>query len=160
VDDTVAEGPWASGRRIMTPRQFVRCFVRQKDQMVHDYMSDTDGKETEVALRIAELRLPASKRKIVRALIDTLLTDAFYTVLFALEGEASLGGTQEMYSVRDESGKELAGGQLEGPAWELFQRARIRRMERAAAASRRRRASARGGKGRRRRRNNSGGTKL
>jgi hypothetical protein len=123
--------------------------VQEKDYMVHLYMSAQD---TAVASNIAKLGLPPAKRKVLRAVIDGILTDAFYTVLLALDGEASLGGTQMPYSLRDESGKELAGGDLEGPAWEQFHGPRSRRARRPSAESRRRKASAGGRSGGRRRR--------
>src|SRR5262245_7607717 len=101
----------------MTPAKFVDCFVREKDALVRSYMHDRD---TDVAAKIARLGLSPAKAKILQDVIDGVLTDAFYTVLLALDGEASLGGIQETYSLRDESGNELANGELEGPAWERF----------------------------------------
>jgi hypothetical protein len=102
----------------MTPKQFVACFAREKDDLVRLYMSrrsDDDG-----VPRVADLELPPAKAARCRAILDSLLTDAFYTVLLALDGAASLGGKQMPYSVRDEKGNELAGGELEGHAWEQF----------------------------------------
>jgi hypothetical protein len=101
----------------MTPAEFVECFVREKDALVRSYMRDRD---TDVATKIARLGLPPAKAKILQDVIDAVLTDAFYTVLLALDGEASLGGIQATYSLRDESGNELTNGELEGPAWDQF----------------------------------------
>jgi hypothetical protein len=53
--------------------------------------------------------------------LDGVLTDAFYTVLLALDGAASLGGRQVTYSLRDEGGREPTGsGEIEAAAWERF----------------------------------------
>jgi len=113
----------------MTPKEFVACFAREKDELVREYM---DGTESAGAALVAELKLPPAKAAKCRAILDSLLTDAFYTVLLALDGAASLGGKQMAYSVRDEKGKELAGGELEGHAWERFHgpAARPRRAQR------------------------------
>src|SRR5262245_11467919 len=101
----------------MTSEEFVDCFFREKNALVRSYLHDAN---TAVGARIDTLGLPPAKATILTDIIDAVLTDAFYTVLLALDGEASLGGVQETYSVRDESGMELAGGHLEGPAWERF----------------------------------------
>jgi hypothetical protein len=111
------------GARGMTPKQFVACFAREKDELVRLYM---DGRDAEGAALVAALELPPAKAAKCRAILDSLLTDAFYTVLLALDGAASLGGKQEAYSVRDEKGHELAGGELEGHAWERFHGAAAR----------------------------------
>ena len=52
--------------------------------------------------------------------MDGALTDMCYTILLGLDGEANIGGTQEMYKIYDESGSELTGGEIEAYAWEYF----------------------------------------
>jgi hypothetical protein len=69
---------------------------------------------------IAALELPPKKRAALRAILDDALTDAVHTLLLAIDGEASLGGVQMPYSLRDENGRELTGGQLEVEAWKRF----------------------------------------
>jgi hypothetical protein len=101
----------------MTPAELVQCFVREKNGLLRAYM---DQRDTAVALAVARLNLLPDKVAVLETIVDGVLTDAFYTTLLALDGEASLGGVQQMYSLRDEAGNELANGQLEGPAWEHF----------------------------------------
>lgn len=56
----------------------------------------------------------------------TALTDVFYTMLLALDGEASLGGKQETYRLTDSGGNLTSGqGELEAAAWQYFQRDRL-----------------------------------
>ena len=102
----------------MTPKEFALCFAREKDQMVKGYMGN-DG--SEAATRIAALRLSPAKKRQLRKALDVVLTDAFYTVLLALDGAASIGGKQMAYSLRDEKGRELTGGELEAQAYECLQ---------------------------------------
>ena len=101
----------------MTAKEFVACCAREKDQLVRMYMRD---KESAVGTQIDALALPPRKLAALRTVLDGALTDAFYTILLALDGEASLGGIQETYSLRDRKGRELTGGGLEAEAWARF----------------------------------------
>jgi hypothetical protein len=54
--------------------------------------------------------------------VDGVLTDAFYTLLLGLDGSASIGGVQQCYDLRDESGDKITGdGELEAAAFTHFQ---------------------------------------
>ena len=101
----------------MTAKELAQCCAREKDDLVRLYMTRKDSVE---GLSIAVLNLSPAKKAQCRAILDNILTDAFYTVLLALDGAASLGGKQETYSLRDERGRELTGGDLEAHAWECF----------------------------------------
>lgn len=101
----------------MTPAQFVGLFAKEKRQMLQSYLG---GADTCVGAQIKAMGLSPNERKALRGVLDGVLTDAFYTVLLALDGAASLGGRQVTYSLRDEDGKELTGGEIEGCAWERF----------------------------------------
>jgi len=58
----------------------------------------------------------------LKKLIDTLLTDTFYTILLGLDGEASIGKKQTSYRIYDEKGHELTtSGKIEEYAYEYFQ---------------------------------------
>lgn len=85
----------------MTPAQFVGLFAKEKRDMLGSYLSD---QETAVGAQIKAMNLPAKELKALRAVLDGVLTDAFYTVLLALDGAAPLGGKQVAYSLRDEEG--------------------------------------------------------
>ena len=101
----------------MTPAEFVACFVKEKRSLLDSYFLDA---ETAVGAEIRALDLPPGKLKALKSILDGALTDAFYTVLLALDGAASLGGKQVTYSLRDEDGNELTGGDIEGEAYEQF----------------------------------------
>ena len=58
----------------------------------------------------------------LRDIVDGVLTDAWYTLLLALDGAASLGGVQQEYDLRDETGAKISGdGELEAAAYDHFQ---------------------------------------
>jgi hypothetical protein len=101
----------------MTPTEFVACVAKEKDALLASYLGDESG--AAVAKKIEGLRLTTAQREKMKEILDTALTDAFYTVLLALDGAASLGGKQRRFQLRDEDGTVLSGD-LEGPAWEQF----------------------------------------
>ena len=101
----------------MTPAEFAAAFVEEKRLLLRSYFA---GTKTAVGADIKALGLAPEKRKALRSILDAVLTDAFYTVLLALDGAGSLGGEQVSYSLRDEHGNELTGGEIEGEAWEQF----------------------------------------
>lgn len=101
----------------MTPAQFVGLFVKEKRELLSSYLTDSDSA---IAAQIKELDLSPKDRRTLKAILDGILTDAFYTVLLALDGAGSLGGKQATYSLRDEKGHELTGGEIEAAAWERF----------------------------------------
>ena len=101
----------------MTPAQFVGLFANEKRDMLRSYLS---GPDTAVGAQIKAMDLTTKEVKALTAVLDGVLTDAFYTVLLALDGAASLGGKQVTYSLRDEDGNELTGGEIEAAAWERF----------------------------------------
>jgi hypothetical protein len=106
------------GAERMSTDEFVNCFVDERNSMVQRYF-DADG-TTAVGTMISSLQLDSDKLGVLRQIIDGVLGDAFYNVLLALDGEASLGGRQIQYHLSDDSGEELTGGDLEGVAWEAF----------------------------------------
>ena len=57
----------------------------------------------------------------LKEVIDTLLTDVFYSVLLGLDGESSIGNTQQTYKIYDEEGNLISDcGELEASAYEYF----------------------------------------
>lgn len=102
----------------MTPEEFVQCFVAEKETLLQIYFAP--GSETGVGTKLGELGLDAERLLAVREILDAALTDAFYTVLLAIDGAASLGGKQISYKLFDEDEVELTGGEIEAAAWEAF----------------------------------------
>jgi hypothetical protein len=74
-----------------------------------------------VSQKIASLGIRADQMPVIREIIDGALTDTFYTLLLGLDGAASLGGIQQEYEIRDESGNRIfEPGELESEAYEQF----------------------------------------
>ena len=104
----------------MTPEEFVQCFKREKDQLLGTYLDASS--ETAVAQRLSALALSPEQMSGVREVLGLVLTDAFYTALLGLDGCASLGGLQQSYTVHDEHGAEVCGGdgKVEALAYDYF----------------------------------------
>lgn len=77
----------------------------------------------EVAALIEGASLTPEQTKQVLAALDTALSDAFYTILLALDGAGSLGSRQQAYTIRDDRGNMVSSGdgRLEAAAWEALQ---------------------------------------
>lgn len=108
----------------MTPRDFAACFAREKEHLLALHMT---GKQTPAGTAIAELGLSWGQKVKLRTAINDILTDAFYTVLLALDGTASIGGKQMLYTLRDDKGREITGKDLEAHAYEYFHGSRARK---------------------------------
>ena len=65
--------------------------------------------------------LSNTQQEQLKDVIDTLLTDVFYSVLLGLDGESSIGNTQHTYKIHDEEGNLISDcGELEACAYEYF----------------------------------------
>jgi hypothetical protein len=104
---------------VTTPEELVERFFLLKQELLKLYLRVPP--ETQVGLKVASLALAPSQQTTMKAILDGVLNDALYTVLLALDGEASMGGVQEQFKLYDESGNLLTGGRIEGAASEWFQ---------------------------------------
>ena len=88
--------------------------------MFASYSDPSD--RTEVTAFIERASPTSEQRKLIFPALDAALTDAFYTMLLALDGAASLGDNQQTYTLRDELGNVVSAGDgaLEAAAWEAF----------------------------------------
>ncbi|MEO9592525.1 hypothetical protein [Rhodopirellula bahusiensis] len=103
----------------MDADEFARLCRAEKDSMVAAFFDPTAG--TAVGSQIDSLGLDDAKLATARSIVDGALTDALYNFLVALDGGASLGGVQQTYDLRDESGAKLTGdGSLESAAFAAF----------------------------------------
>ena len=101
----------------MTSAEFVACVAEEKEAMLALYLDPASG--SAVARDIEDLRFTPTQKEDLKKILDEVLTDAFYTMLLALDGTASLGGNQQHYELRDQTGAILTGD-IEGAAWERF----------------------------------------
>ena len=101
----------------MTSEEFVKAFYSEKQNFLKEYLSENS--ETEVGQLIMSLNLTEQQNEIMKKILDSSLTDIFYNILLGLDGCASIGGTQEMYDLKDENGNQLSG-EIEGYAYKYF----------------------------------------
>jgi hypothetical protein len=107
----------------MNANKFAQSCAQEKSDLLARYFTPTT--ESAVGVAIASLKLSPEQRDVMKAILDAALTDAFYTMLLAIDGGASLGGKQESYRLIDSEGNLIAGqGVLEAAAWQHFQNAR------------------------------------
>ena len=99
---------------------FAKACRQTRDSMFASY-SDSSSRN-EVTAFIERASLTPEQRKLILAALDTALTDAFYTMLLALDGAASLGDNQQIYTLHDELGNVVSAGDgaLEAAAWNAF----------------------------------------
>lgn len=104
----------------MGPTDFASACSFERNRMLAEY-ANASGK-SEVAALINMANLSSEQKQLVMSAIDTALTDAFYTVLLAIDGSCSLGHTQQSFTVSDSDGNVIANGdgRLEAAAWEAF----------------------------------------
>lgn len=102
----------------MTPEEFVHNFYLEKKNYLQSSFSNNE--ESEVSKLISDLNLDTEKTERLRQIINGVLTDTFYTILLGLDGAASIGKNQEVYSISDEDGNQLSDGDIEEYAYEYF----------------------------------------
>jgi len=103
----------------MRPEEFVKGFHLEKEALLGLYFSSNPT--TQVGETIRSLNLTEDQVTKLKSLLDGALTDMCYTILLGLDGEAQIGGVQEIYKIYDEGGNELTGREIEGYAWDYFQ---------------------------------------
>lgn len=102
----------------MTPEEFVRNFYLEKKNFLES--SFNNDKESEVSKLISDLNFDTEKTERLRQIINSVLTDAFYSILLGFDGAVRIGKNQEVYSISDEEGNELSNGDIEVYAYEYF----------------------------------------
>ncbi len=102
----------------MTPEQFVKGFYQERKSLLNAYLDSK--KNTEVSRLIKSMNLEEEGTEKIRQILNSALSDAFYTILLGLDGESPIGERQENYKIFEEAGAELTAGELEVFAWEYF----------------------------------------
>ena len=103
----------------MRAKEFAEMCYEEKEIQLKEYMN---GNESLVAKLKNELALSNKQEKILYELLDTVLTDTYITLLYALDGTASLGnGRQENFKLYGEDGNLVFNsGELEIATYEAF----------------------------------------
>ena len=103
----------------MKAKEFAEMCYAEKEIQLKEYMN---GKESLVAKLKDDLALSTEQEKILCKLVDTVLTDTYLTLLYALDGTASLGnGIQENFKLYGEDGELVFdSGELEMATYEAF----------------------------------------
>ena len=103
----------------MRAKEFAEMCYEEKEIQLKEYMN---GNESLVAKLKNELALSNKQEKILYELLNTVLTDTYITLLYALDGTASLGnGKQENFKLYGEDGNLVFNsGELEIATYEAF----------------------------------------
>lgn len=103
----------------MTGKEFVKLCHDEKENILASYFAE--DRESEVASILKSLiQAGVSKDELYR-LVDTVMTDSYYTLLLGIDGAGSLGNTQKTYKLLDENGELLNPcGELEENAYSYF----------------------------------------
>ena len=103
----------------MRAKEFAEMCYEEKEIQLKEYM---DGNESLVAKLKKDLALSNKQEKILYKLVDTILIDTYITLLYALDGTASLGnGKQENFKLYGEDGNLVFNsGELEIATYEAF----------------------------------------
>ncbi|MBB1598236.1 hypothetical protein [Achromobacter sp. UMC46] len=73
---------------------------------------------SEVAAKVREMGLSAEQSVQMQGVLDTVVKDTMYALLLGLDGEASIGDSQQAFTITDEDGTVIQG--IEEAAWECF----------------------------------------
>lgn len=103
----------------MTGEQFVKLCFDEKESILKEYFDENTS--TEVGVRIRLLLSEGASRDALYEMVSLVLNETYYSLLLALDGEASLGGTQMCYKIYDAEENLLNEcGEIESAAFEYF----------------------------------------
>lgn len=103
----------------MTGKEFVKLCYTEKEAILNEYFNSNS--ESLVTEKLQGLISSGTNRDKLYDLVNLVMTDTYYTLLLALDGEASLGGKQITYKLYDEDGNLLNEcGEIEEAAFSHF----------------------------------------
>lgn len=85
----------------MTSEEFVKNIRKEKDSMLNLYFDESN--ESYTGQLINNLIAKGADEADIKELLESVLNEAFYTILTGLDGEASLGDMQMQFSIYDEN---------------------------------------------------------
>lgn len=103
----------------MNATEFANLCYKQKETQLDIYINKAD---TEVGSLREKLNLSDKQQEILYKLLDTALTDTYVNLLYALDGETSLGNNQqEVFKLYSEDGSLISDcGDLEAAGYVAF----------------------------------------
>lgn len=104
----------------MGPKEFAVAVRMERDALLSTFANSEGG--SAVAAHLAAANLTPSQRMEALSAIEAAVSDVVYTLLLALDGSVSLGGSQQTFKLLSEGGEIIADGDgcLEAAAWEAF----------------------------------------
>ena len=106
----------------MTSDEFVKNFYLEKLKFLKSNFEQSAQYPNTVKTKIKEMGLTEIQTDQLKEVMDRLLNDVFYSILLGLDGECSIGNTQQTYKIYDEDGNLISDcGELELSAYEYFQ---------------------------------------
>ncbi|WMD19134.1 hypothetical protein RAS12_21245 [Achromobacter seleniivolatilans] len=100
----------------MDGKEFVANWSALKAELLAAFMAPDAA--SAVAAQIREMGLSAEQTVQLRNVLNTVVRDTMYTLLLGLDGEASIGNSQQQFAISDEDGNVIQG--IEEAAWECF----------------------------------------
>ena len=105
----------------MTSDEFAKSFYLEKLKFLKSCFEEHPKHLSAVNVKIKEMALGSTQQEQLKIAIDTLLTDVFYNILLGLDGECSIGSTQQTYKIYNQDGNLISDcGELEASAYEYF----------------------------------------
>ena len=105
----------------MTSDEFAKNFYLEKLNFLKSCFEEQPKYPSAVNTKIKEMTLDGTQQEQLKEVIDTLLTDVFYSILLGLDGEHSIGDTQQTYKIYDKEGSLISDcGELEASVYEYF----------------------------------------
>ena len=105
----------------MTSDEFAKNFYIEKLNILKSCFEEQSQYLNAVNTRIKEMGLTEIQTDQLKEVMDRLLNDLFYSILLGLDGERSIGNTQQTYKIYDEEGNLISDcGELEASAYEYF----------------------------------------
>ena len=105
----------------MTSDVFAKNFYLEKLNFLKSCFEEQPKYPSAINTKIKEMTLDSTQQEQLKEVIDTLLTDVFYSILLGLDGENSIGDTQQIYKIYDEESNLISDcGELEASVYEYF----------------------------------------
>lgn len=102
----------------MTGEKFVELCFKEKEAMLSEYFSSESSLVSNIIDGLIE---SGASRETLYNLVNSVLSETFYRLLLALDGEASLCGEQICYKIYDEDNNLFNEcGEIEEAAYTFF----------------------------------------